>query len=215
MSRRKQENPSFKAMQARQYRKNQRGQKRFEAPLRKFIEHKYKDIFQEYVDLFIQMDTNHPDKIDLTKTETFKRWKRSNEAVPPAPPTDILSTAIRETIEQDRIETVINEYSEDIDEDNEEESNTDNCGADTSSDNESEASVAENEGGEEVPNAVMEGLAAAQQVDDIVNELIRDEELRALLRPEPAEDEGIELNIFDEIDIEPFDFSMEVEGPDW
>ena len=93
-------NPSDKARQSRVYRRNQRDQKRFEAPLKEFIEIKYKSIFQEYVVLYNQMDSENPDKINLKKTEIFKRWKRANEQVN----TDILSLAIRETIEQDRCE---------------------------------------------------------------------------------------------------------------
>ena len=44
--------------------------------------------------------------------------------------------------------------------------------------------------------------------------MIRDDELRELLNTE-AEDEGIELNIEEEIDIEPFDYNLEVETLIW
>ena len=51
-----------------------------------------------------------------------------------------------------------------------------------------------------------------RQIDDIVNELMLDEELRDALNGE-NEDEGIGINVFDEIefDIEPFDYELEVE----
>ena len=165
------------------------------------------------------MDVENPGKIDLKKTETFRRWKRSNEQLH----SDILSVAIRETIEQDRIETNeegSNDHNDDIEtgQVTEEESDSeseasvaDNEGEASVADNESEASiidnesealvidnesealVIENQGGQEDLN---EGMLAAQQADDLVNEMILDEELRALLNIEPEDDEGIELNIF-------------------
>ena len=51
---------------------------------------------------------------------------------------------------------------------------------------------------------------------DILNEIMENEAMRNLLeQPDPNEDEGIELNVFDEIDIEPFDFNVDVEPYDF
>ena len=230
MSIRRQPNPSVKAKQSRVYRRNQRDQKRFEAPLREFIEVKYKSIFQEYVALYNQMDAENPNKIDLKKTESFKRWKRANEQLN----SDILSLAIRETIEQDHSETNeceannCDNESEANNSDNESEANnsdneseannSDNESEANNSDNESEATSTENQWGQiegMLAAQQAEGLLAAQQVDALVNEMIIDEELRALLNTEPEDDEGIELNIYDEIDIEPFDYRLEVEAANW
>ena len=61
----------------------------------------------------------------------------------------------------------------------------------------------------EAEHSEAEQSEAARQVDAMVNEMRRNDELRALL--EPLDDEGIELNIEDEVDIEPFDFSLEVD----
>ena len=57
-------------------------------------------------------------------------------------------------------------------------------------------------------------------VDDILNEMMEDRFLRNLLERadvDVTEDEGIVLNCFDEIamDIEPFDFNLEVEPFDF
>ena len=54
-----------------------------------------------------------------------------------------------------------------------------------------------------------------QEIDDILNEMMADEDLGNFLQePNPVEDEGIELNLLDEIyhDIEPFDYELEVEA---
>ena len=246
MSRRRQENPTVKAKQSRLYRRNQREQKRFEAPLREFIEVKYRSIFQEYVVLFNQMNAQNPNKIDLKKTQTFKQWKRANEQLD----SDILSIAIRDTIEQDHGE--VNESgannsdneSEAKNSDNESEANnSDNESEANNSDNESEANNSDNESeannnkyeseannsdneseanNNEYEAAAIEnlwgqdeGMLAAQQVDEIVNQMILDDELRALLNTQPEDDEGIELNIEDEIDYEDFDYRLEVEAANW
>ena len=207
MSRARHANPSYKARQSRMYRKSQKEQKRFEAPLREFIETKYKNIFQEYVVLFNQMDSQNPDKINLKKTEIFKQWKIANEQKS----TDILSVAIEETIGQNYVE--VNQSGGNDNEDIQSEQSEGNASeAEQSEGNASEAEQSEGNASEEED----EGLLAAQQVDDLVNQMINDDELRALLNvEEPEADEGIELNLFDEIDIEPFDYRLEVELGDW
>ena len=195
MSRHRQANSSAKARQSRLYRRNQRDQKRFEAPLREFVEIKYKDIFEEYVQLYNQMVAENSEKINLKKTQTFKQWKRANQHSG----TDILSIAIRETIQK---EVSVVAESEQADQSEAEQGEADQSEADQS----------------EAGERVNEALLAAQQVDDLVNHMIRDDELRAILDAgEPEDDEGIELNICDEIemDIEPFDFRMEMEALGW
>ena len=217
MPRYRQTNPTDKARQSRLYRRNQREQKRFEAPLREFIEIKYKYAFQEYVELYKRMDTQNPGKIDLKKTEIFKQWKISNQQSS----SDILTVAIRETIGQDYNEAEQSEGN--VSEDSEAEQSEGNVSeAEQSEGNVSEDSEAEqsegnvSEDSEAEQSEANQGLLAAQQVDALVNEMIIDDELRALLNvEEPKADEGIELNIFDEIDIEPFDFQLEVEQLGW
>ena len=51
--------------------------------------------------------------------------------------------------------------------------------------------------------------------DEIINEILGDPDAREIFRHN--EDEGIDLDIFEELqgDIEPFDFEQEVEGYDW
>ena len=233
MPRYRQTNPTDKARQSRLYRRNQREQKRFEAPLSEFIEIKYKYAFQEYVELYKRMDTQNPGKIDLKKTEIFKQWKISNQQSS----SDILTVAIRETIGQDYNEAEQSEgnVSEDseaeqsegnVSEDSEAEQSEGNVSEDSEAE-QSERNVSEDSEAEQSEGNVSEdseaeqseanqGLLAAQQVDALVNEMIIDDELRALLNvEEPEADEGIELNIFDEIDIEPFDFRLEVEQLGW
>ena len=62
-------------------------------PLRVFLEHKYKTIYEEYEQLFNLMVTNHPNKRNLVSTKTFKNWLQANPKA-----SDILSVAVAETL---------------------------------------------------------------------------------------------------------------------
>ena len=64
------------AKYARGWRKYNCEQKRFNKPLREFMELKYRDIFNEYHWFYKLLDEKHPDSKDLTKTKTFKEWKK-------------------------------------------------------------------------------------------------------------------------------------------
>ena len=203
MPRTRHTNPTDKAKQSKVYRKNQKQQKRFEAPLRQFIEIKYKNIFQEYVELYNRMDAENPTKNDLKKSELFKQWKEEN--LKETNTIDILSKAIKETIEGSE-----NNVDNSVDSENE-------TAADRqwSSDSEDEASGAEHQENEGNQWGQDEGMLAAQQVDALVNEMIIDDELRAMLNTEPENDEGIELNIEDELGFEDFDYRLEDELNNW
>ena len=199
-------NPSQKARQSRIYRRNQKEQKRFEAPLREFIEIKYKDIFEEYTELYNQMVAENPKKKNLNKSKTFKRWKTTNQH---SNPNDILSRAMRETLEKET--PVLPEI---------EQAEESEAGQNQAEQSETEQQAEESEAGEnqaeQSETEQDERLLAAQQLDDLVNQMAFEDELRAILE-EPEQDEGIELNIHDElgIDIEPFDYRLEVELGEW
>ena len=89
--------PSSKAIRERNFRKKERERKRFDGPLRQFVEIKYPAIFKEYFELYELMIVNHPGKRDLSRSRTFSQWKRAIQA----PATDILSTVVREVFEQE------------------------------------------------------------------------------------------------------------------
>ena len=47
--------------------------------MREFIQIKYGDIYNEYCDFYNELDRKHPRSKDLTKSKTFKRWRRDVE----------------------------------------------------------------------------------------------------------------------------------------
>ena len=61
---------------AREWRKNSYEEKRFNKPLREFLELKYRDIFNEYNWFYKSLDEQYPTSKDLTKTAVYKNWKR-------------------------------------------------------------------------------------------------------------------------------------------
>ena len=173
--------------QMRVFRKNRKERRRFETPLREFIETKYQDIFNEYVELYQRMNDKNPNKNDLTKTQTFKDWKKQQQQQQQEP--DTLSRALRETIE------IGASYDEE-------------CHTITNNDERQDHVVTV----QRSDNEWQEQMLAIYQVDEMVNEMINDDMLREVLNTGgPQDDEGIGLNLEDEIDIEPFDFALEVE----
>ena len=220
MSWRRQDNPSKKAIKSRIYRKNQWEQRRFESPLREFIEIRYKVAFAEYKELYKLMDAQNPKKNDLRKCKLFKQWKIENWKES----SDILTTAIRETIGKTS-EAELSETSEaELSGTSEaEQVETSEAGqSETSEAEQAETSESERNYTEQIMNegyaeeTMNENLLAAQHLDQLVNELNREDELRDLMNIEdPNDDEGIELNVFDEIDVEPFDYRLEVELGLW
>ena len=225
-------NLSKKAIKERKYRKRENDRKHFEKPLRAFIEHKYQTIFEEYQQLYDLMVTNHPHKRNLINTKTFKEWIRTNEGNPKT--SDILSVAITETLgecvtgEQSDVASLESEQS--VASLESEQSVASLESEQSVASLESEQSVASLESEQSVASLESEQFVASlesggvpandiadieRQIDQIVNELMLEGEVRDALESE-NEDEGIGINVLDEIafDIEPFDYELEVDD-DW
>ena len=58
-----------------QWRRNNQNEKRFNKPLREFMQVKYRDEYNEYCHFFKTLNEKHPAAKDLTKTRTYKKWK--------------------------------------------------------------------------------------------------------------------------------------------
>ena len=224
-------NLSKKAIKERNFRKRENERKRFEKPLRVFLQHKYKTIYEEYQQLHDLMVTNHPNKRNLVNTKTFKDWKRANEGNPKA--LNILSVAVTEisgeyvTGEQPDVASLESEQSVASEQPDvaslESEQSVASEQPDVAS-LESEQLVLASLESEQPDVASLGGEGAngivdiERQIDQIVNELIQEEELRGVLEMEnDDDDEGIEISVWHELamDIEPFDYELEVEGVDW
>ena len=187
-------------------RKRRGKERRFNYPLRVFIERKYPKIFNEYVELFNNMDSKTPDKRDLTTSKFFKEWVAENSALESTEPVvDIVGMAFQETIAPSSDTAKI--YQEPLPE---AALNTPPIPQEPLP----EAALI-------TPPISQELLLEINRVNEIVNELWDDDFLRSVLGQDNVstnEDEGIEiLNKFDEVqfDVEPFDFNEEVDPFDF
>ena len=219
---------SRKAKYSRRWRADTAQQKRFDKPLREFVKIGYNAIYVKYIDLYEEMNANHPQTRNLTKTSTFQRWLRqqqtkTNEV---AVQTEPLSN---EPLSNEPLsnEPLSNEPLSNEPLPNEPLSNEPLPNEPLSN---------EPLPNEPLPNLITQALELAipEGIDfdfDIANQLLeeleQDEAIRNILDPtvddilgaqvevveDQNEDEGIEINYAEEIlmDIEPFDFRLEVE----
>ena len=177
-------------------RKRRAKERRFNFPLRYFIKVKYPQIFNEYEKFYNTMNEQTPNRKDLTTSAMFKEWLMENTAQIPLP---IGDCTIDCTIEVPP--TTVAEPSR-----------------------QPEPSTS---------SSISHGI---DRVNEIINDVWNDEILRSILDQvdvnelpdngfiqdvlgQTNEDEGIEvMSKFDELeqfDIEPLDFSKEVEPFDF
>ena len=168
-------------------RKEEYEAKRFNKPLKIFLERKYPEILKEFTGFYNFVDFVNPGKKDLTRTTTFKQWLAEN----PTPPT-ILSITPSVNRETDVLSPTT---------------------ANTSANSEENVSPPANTSANSEENVSPPANTSANRetISDILDELFGPDGLPDEILPN--EDEGIELNHFDELafDIEPFDFLSEVE----
>ena len=220
-----------KAVKERRFRQKEQERKHFEGPMRAFIQEKYPLIYDEYVAFYQALCQDHLETRDLTKT-----WVSSLKHQQPS---NILATALRQALGQEEVPPSDGQQSDN--ESTDQQSDDESTGQ-QSTNNEN---VASNPPGQDIQYVTITdrereletGEAAnvvlsinelanlmenvESQVDGIMEELARDEALANILnRPvdEPV-DEGIQLDPLDDIDldldVEPFDFNLEVESYDW
>ena len=202
--------PSKKTVRQREVRLTKSKERHFNMPLRHFIEHKYPDIFEEYRDLYNQMVINHPKRINLMKSKTFKKWLKSIESTNNHTPEDLSTETTDQNLSVEAPAVVV--QAQETDQNLPVEAPAVVVQAQETDQNlpVEVPTVAVQETGEDIfPNDL------EAQIDGIMNELLQDELIRGVLDPgnDIELDEGIELNILDEIyqDIEPFDYDLEVE----
>ena len=194
----KQRSQSERATYAVKRRKEEYEAKRFNKPLKIFLERKYPEILKEFTGFYNFVDFVNPGKKDLTRTTTFKQWLSENPAPPTTPSvnreTDVLSptTANTSANSEENVSPPAN----------------------TSANSEENVSPPANTSANSEENVSPPANTSANRetISDILDELFGPDGLPDEILSN-NEDEGIELNHFDELafDIEPFDFLSEVE----
>ena len=192
-----------RALQAVKRRKDDYKAKRFNGPLNIFIKRKYPKIFDEYTNLFNFIDLSNPGKKKLLKTLTFKQWMKDN----PEPLKNLTPTSVSCEISSVNCETTTTT----CDETPPSVSEMPSVNCEMPSVN-SEKSSVKRETTTASANHEVATSANRETISNILDDLfgpdgIPDDVLS-------SEDEGINLNRFEEIafDYEPFDFLNETKG---
>ena len=234
-----------RAINARERRVEIREERRFNTLLSDYMKVKYKDIYDECRQMYNSLNGKYPEKHNLTKTKDYKTWKKQTLATnessdedkepittePITTATEPITTAkttepITTAMTTEPITTAtepITTATEPI------------TSAATRIETVAEGDRANNIGdeNENIFEIAMEGhlpdtLENRDEMDDIINNIIRelqqDEDLRNIMHDDELvqphymdEDEGIGLNVESELEaiLEPFDFDVEVEGFDY
>ena len=217
------------AIAARKRRNTEWEAKRFNVTMKEYIEIKYDNIYNEYCSFYNSLASKHPNKRNLLKTSTFRSWRKS---------------IIEQTFQKDGVLAVVSDFVEPEDSDSENSdseitnvNNEDQIPGDQTESTSAEGledilSVVVNETvpdilsvtvNETVPdqhyiNDINEIMGADNIIDEIINELERDEAIHEMLAgnevQQPNDDEGIALDYETELEaiLEPFDYELEI---DW
>ena len=209
-----------KARAARKWRKQTSQRKRFEGTLKEFLKVKYNSIYDEYIEFYNVLNERYPNARELSKTPRFKKWAR----------------AIRRE-EQSSKSASEGRQSEDS---GEVQPNLPNISCqDQTIPNQVDQQVSDVLS--VALHDALSGVIPAQDeevpfddIENIINKLEHDNTIQAILDPfvdaildernefddiihqpdnglNPDDDEGIGLNLADEIDIKPFDYNLEVD----
>ena len=226
---------SKRAIGAREWRVGSREKRRFHALLNGYVSTKYSSIYNQCREFYNSLNKEHPERHDLTKTKTFKRWRsqqrtaqndeydESNEdnnnnnnntepSISSTSSSSTLSSIITRppSVEQSLPHAEDNTGSETDGEDNDQQPPQQN--------------ILTGAGVELLPGDPLTVDDAEDIIDEIIRELNQDDAMRNIFNDDDnemvvphyaEEDEGIGLNVEIELDdiIEPLD--LELEGFDF
>ena len=205
---------SKRAIGAREWRVGNREKRRFNALLNGYVSNKYCSIYNECREFYNSLNKEYPERHDLTKTKTFKRWRSRQCAAQndesdednnnTEPSTSIITRP--PSVEQSL------PHAED------------NTGSETGDDNDQQLpqqNILAEAGVELLPGDPLAVDDAENIIDEIIRELNQDDAIRNIFNDDNEmvvphyveEDEGIGLNVEIELDdiIEP----LELEGFDF
>ena len=214
-----------RAIYVRRWRENNYKDKRFNKPLREYIELKYGDIYNEYCSFFKSLDEQHPSSKDLTKTQTYRKWKNellNDESTESEDETDTTHNQI-DPAEPDVL-TAIEPAEPDTTDNQTEPAEPDTTDNQIDPAEPDVLTVTIQETLSPVVNGINIDINEVDNIiEQMINEFEQDDAIPDLLNQNNDElvhphyqngDEGIGLDIETELEdiIEPFDYNLEVEG---
>ena len=220
-----------KARAARKWRKQTSLRKRFEKTLKEFLKVKYNGIYDEYVEFYEDLDKRYPNIRELHKTPGFKRWARAifreqqasesegNQSdSSPQVQADLPTTSCQDQVvancndQQDVLSVAFNDVLADVIPAQEEVRLSDALSEALSNIIPPQEDF---DNIEEIINQLQQDVTVQAILDPFVDEILNernefDDIIHQQNNDDEADDEGIELNLADEIDVEPFDYELEV-----
>ena len=214
-----------------EWRRKNKEDKRFNRPLKEYLKLKHAAIYGEYCTFFKVLDKLNPTAKDLTKTATFKEWKKQlNDSDDEfgGPPIKLNTYYVKddgETVTATTQELIAQEpdlHAEDTEGINIEFEQADNIIEQTINGLEQDTATTQeliaqepDLHAEDTEGINIEFEQADNIIEQIINDLEQDQGIREILNgaddePLHEADEGIGLNLEDEI-VDPFDFALEVD----
>ena len=213
----------------RAWRKKTREERQFSKVLKKYLKTKHVSIYEECCTFFRFLSEKNPTAKDLTKTRTFRKWEeKATRSDSDDEPIMMFTYNVKPGAETVTLASVEGISRNDISDNNNSDEGQQHEHNEVRNNGEQQHNYNEqNNIIEQVVNELeMDQVQQAGQqhdyneqnniIEQIVNELEMDQELYAALNgDEPqhggfAEDEGIDLNIEDEI-VDPFDVELEMD----
>ena len=214
-----------KAIDARRWRSNAKEKRQFNALIAEYVQYKHSNIYDECSQLYKSLCEKHPNAQNIVKTRTFKRIiedfkEAANEEEEPVAAAEDLTVDRHVEEKEEPVANEADQHEEPV--------------ANEPVANEAAAAPVANEAAAQsiISAALEESLGYEhvnineinniENIENIINEVINDLEQDEVIRDmmdqyvQPQyeiEDEGIGLNLEDEIiyDIEPFDYALKVE----
>ena len=196
----------------------QRRERRFTKPLKLFLQGKYPVIYEEYIKFFSNMESEYPAKKDLTKTEMFNEFLSKYpveictvEVLETSSETPVQTTTSSETPVQTTtssetpVQTTISLISEIVNE------LFGPAQAATSSETPVQTTTSSETPVQTTTSSETPVQTTTSLLSDIVDEIFGPGNLDQYIDHVENMDEGIDLNILDELkfDLEDFDFELE------
>ena len=236
-----------KSKAARQWRCTTRQRKRFDGTLKEFIKVKYNAIFDEYVEFYNLLDKKYPNMRELSKTRMFKKWaktvreEQTTESGSEGSQVEG-SVEVQPCLDSCQDEAAPNQLVDQLDISYQDEAAPDQLINQQASQLDILSVALQEALSGVIPVRDQEAVLDDNNVvEDIISELEQDEAIQAILDPviddimnghddeihdilnnhnnevNQDDDEGIGLNLVDEIefDIEPLDYNLEVDNYDF
>ena len=202
-----------RATYCRQWRELSREKKRFNTPLKEYIQMKYENIYDEYCLFYKGLDEQHPAARDLTKTSTFRKWKKQFLKQEPGE-SELEDEQENLAVEADRTEPFVARVEDLPVETDRPELDMLSTVVQETLPGGNYVNINEAANVDNIIQQIINDLEQDEAIQDILNQPVDDE----LVQPNyQEEDEGIGLNVETELEaiIEPFDYNLEVEGFDF